>query len=79
MKITPMNGFAILKPIEAKAMVTPGGIDLSLAKVTETVLLEVHALAETNQLISGAELPIGIKVGDTVLCGKFSGEDVIMT
>lgn len=73
-----MNGFAILKPIAAKESTTPSGFVLSASSQKNTVLLEVHALAPTNVLVSGEALPVGMKVGDTVLCGKFSGEDVVV-
>ena len=71
-----MNGFAILKPLPAGDSVTKSGIIVPQKAQDNNVLLEVHAIAETNVLVSGQSLPVGMKVGDTVLCGKFSGEEM---
>lgn len=76
MKIQPLNGYAVVKPLEKEQM-TKGGIVIpDTASKEKPQEGEVVAVSSTNISSSGTKLPIEIKVGDKVLYGRYSGEDV---
>ncbi len=76
MKIKPLNGYAVIKPLKAEEMTKSGIIIPDTASKETPKEGEVVAVSATNIASSGTELPIEVKVGDKVLYGQYSGEDV---
>lgn len=76
MKIKPLNGYAVIKPLDPEEVTKSGIIIPETASKEKPQEGEVVAVSKTNISSSGTELPIEIKVGDRVLYGRYSGEDV---
>lgn len=76
MNIHPLNGYVVVKPSKQDE-VTKSGIYIPDTASKETPMEgEVVAVSSTNISSNGTELPIEVKVGDKVLYGRYSGEDV---
>ena len=78
MKIKPLNGYVVIKPLEQEEMTKSGIVIPETANKEKPQEGEVVAVSDKNISSSGTELPIEIKVGDKVLYGRYSGEDVKM-
>jgi len=76
MKIKPLNGYVVIKPLAAEEVTKSGIVIPDTANKEKPKEGEVIAVAATNITDKGAELPIEMKVGDKVLYGQYSGEDV---
>ena len=76
MKITPLNGYVVIKPLEQEEMTKSGIFIPDTANKEKPQEGEVVAVATKNISSNGTELPIEMKVGDKVLYGRYSGEDV---
>ncbi len=76
MKIQPLNGYVVIKPLEAEEVTASGIVIPDTANKEKPKEGEVIAVSSTNISDKGAELPIEMKVGDKVLYGQYSGEDV---
>jgi chaperonin GroES len=76
MKIIPLNGYVVIKPLEAEEMTKSGLYIPDTANKEKPQEGEVAAIADKNISSNGTELPIEMKVGDRVLYGRYSGEDV---
>ncbi len=76
MNIKPLNGYVVIKPLEAEEVTKSGIVIPDTANKEKPQEGEVVAIAATNISDKGAELPIEIKLGDKVLYGRYSGEDV---
>ncbi len=76
MNIKPLNGYVVIKPLEAEEMTKSGIVIPDTASKEKPREGEVVAVASTNISSTGTELPIEMKVGDKVLYGQYSGEDV---
>jgi chaperonin GroES len=76
MNIKPLNGYVVIKPLEAEEMTKSGIVIPDTANKEKPSEGEVVAVASKNISSSGTELPIEMKVGDKVLYGRYSGEDV---
>lgn len=76
MKIAPLNGYVVIKPLEAEEVTKSGIVIPDTANKEKPQEGEVMAVAKTNISSTGTELPIELKVGDKVLYGRYSGEDV---
>ena len=76
MKIKPLNGYVVIKPLEAEEMTASGIVIPDTANKEMPKEGEVMAVASTNVSAEGTELPIEMKVGDKVLYGQYSGEEV---
>ena len=76
MKITPLNGYAVIKPLPAEEVTKSGIVIPETANKEKPQEGEVIAVSKTNIAASGTALPIEIKEGDKVLYGRYSGEDV---
>ena len=76
MKIKPLNGYVVIKPLEQEEMTKSGIVIPDTANKEKPQEGEVIAVADKNISSSGTELPIEMKVGDHVLYGRYSGEDV---
>ncbi len=76
MKIKPLNGYAVIKPLKNEEMTKSGIVIPDTANKEKPREGEIVAVSKTNLTSTGTELPIEIKVGDRVLYGQYSGEDV---
>ncbi len=76
MKISPLNGYAVIKPLAAEEVTKSGIVIPDTANKEKPQEGEVVAVSKTNISSTGTALPIEIKVGDKVLYGRYSGEDV---
>lgn len=76
MNIKPLNGYVVIKPLEAEEMTASGIVIPDTANKEKPQEGEVMAVSDKNISSSGTELPIELKVGDKVLYGRYSGEDV---
>ena len=76
MKIKPLNGYVVIKPLEQEEMTKSGIVIPDTASKEKPQEGEVVAVADTNISNDGTKLPIEMKVGDRVLYGRYSGEDV---
>ncbi len=76
MNIKPLNGYVVIKPLEQEEMTKSGIVIPDTANKEKPQEGEVVAVAEKNISSNGTDLPIEMKVGDKVLYGRYSGEDV---
>jgi len=76
MKIKPLNGYVVIKPLEQEEMTKSGIVIPDTANKEKPQEGEVIAVADKNIGSNGTVLPIEMKVGDHVLYGRYSGEDV---
>lgn len=76
MKIKPLNGYVVIKPLEADEVTKSGIVIPDTANKEKPQEGEVVAVADKNISTNGTELPIELKIGDKVLYGRYSGEDV---
>ena len=76
MKIKPLNGYAVIKPLQKEEMTKSGIVIPDTANKEKPREGEIVAVSKTNITSTGTELPIELKVGDRVLYGQYSGEDV---
>ena len=76
MNIKPLNGYVVIKPLEAEEVTASGIVIPDTANKEKPKEGEVVAVADKNISPQGVELPIEMKIGDKVLYGQYSGEDV---
>lgn len=76
MKIKPLNGYVVIKPLEQEEMTKSGIIIPETASKEKPQEGEVVAVADTNISNHGAKLPVELKVGDKVLYGRYSGDEI---
>jgi len=76
MNIKPLNGYVVIKPLEAEEVTKSGIVIPDTANKEKPQEGEVVAIADKNINSSGTERPIELKIGDKVLYGRYSGEDV---
>jgi chaperonin GroES len=76
MKIKPLNGYAVIKPLQKEEMTKSGIVIPDTANKEKPREGEIVAVSKTNITSTGTALPIELKVGDRVLYGQYSGEDV---
>ena len=76
MKIKPLNGYAVIKPLQKEEMTKSGIVIPDTANKEKPREGEIVAVSKTNITGTGTALPIELKVGDRVLYGQYSGEDV---
>lgn len=76
MNIKPLNGYVVIKPLEQEEMTKSGIVIPDTANKEKPQEGEVVAVADKNISSNGTELPIELKIGDKVLYGRYSGEDV---
>ncbi len=75
MKIQPLGDRVVVKPLEAETK-TKGGILLPDTAKEKPQEGEIIAVGKGKVLDSGAVQPIEVKVGDKVLYGKYSGNEI---
>ncbi len=75
MNIRPLQDRVIVKRMEEEAT-SAGGIVLPDSATEKPIRGEVLAVGPGKVLDSGDKRPLDVKVGDTVLFGKYSGTEV---
>ncbi len=75
MNIRPLHDRVILKRMEEETT-SPGGIVIPDSATEKPIRGEVMAIGNGKRLDSGEVVPLDVKVGDTVLFGKYSGTEV---
>lgn len=79
-----MEGFKLLKPLGDRVIidvakeeeVTAGGLVLTSASQEKPQTGKVVATGDGRVLDNGQNIPMSVKVGDTVLFEKYAGSDV---
>lgn len=75
MKMQPLGDRIVIKPLEAETK-TKGGIVLPDTAKEKPQQGEVVAVGKGKVLDSGALQALEVKVGDKVLYGKYSGNEI---
>ena len=75
MSIRPLHDRVILKRTEQETK-SAGGIVLTGSAAEKSTRGEVIAVGNGRILESGEVRPLAVKVGDTVLYGKYSGTEI---
>jgi chaperonin GroES len=75
MNIRPLHDRVILKRMEEETT-SPGGIVIPDSAAEKPIRGEVKAIGKGKRLDNGEVIPLDVKVGDTVLFGKYSGTEV---
>ena len=75
MNIRPLHDRVILKRMEEETT-SPGGIVIPDSAAEKPIRGEIIAAGKGKRLESGEIIPLDVKVGDTVLFGKYSGTEV---
>ena len=75
MNIRPLHDRVILKRMEEETT-SPGGIVIPDSAAEKPIRGEVMAIGSGKRLDSGEVIPLDVKVGDTVLFGKYAGTEV---
>ncbi len=75
MNIRPLQDRVIVKRMEEETT-SSGGIVLPDSATEKPIRGEVIAVGPGKTLDSGEKRPLDVKVGDTVLFGKYSGTEV---
>lgn len=75
MNIRPLQDRVIVKRMEEETT-TAGGIVLPDSATEKPIRGEVTAVGPGKILDNGEKRPLDVKVGDTVLFGKYSGTEV---
>jgi len=74
-KLEPLDDRVVVQRLEAEEK-TAGGILLPDAAKEKPQKARVLAAGPGKQLDSGKRAPMGVKVGDLVLIGKYSGNEI---
>jgi len=75
MKLRPLHDRVIVKRVEEERT-TPGGIVIPDSATEKPIRGEVIAVGNGEILDNGEQRALDVKVGDTVLFGKYSGTEV---
>jgi len=75
MRIRPLHDRIVIKRLETEAK-TKGGIIIPDSAKEKPVEARVAAVGNGKLLKNGTLRPLDVKVGDTVLIGKYSGNEV---
>ena len=75
MKIRPLHDRVILKRMEEETT-SAGGIVIPDSAAEKPQRGEIVAAGTGKRLESGEVVPLDVKIGDTVLFGKYSGTEV---
>jgi chaperonin GroES len=75
MKIRPLHDRVVVKRMEEERK-SPGGIVIPDAATEKPVRGEVIAIGKGKVLEDGTVRALDVKVGDKVLFGKYSGQEV---
>ena len=75
MKIRPLHDRIVIKRLEEERT-SAGGIVIPDSATEKPMRGEVVAIGPGKMLDNGNIIPVGVKEGDTVLFGKYSGTEV---
>ena len=75
MNIQPLGDRVVIKPLEAESK-TKGGIVLPDSAKEKPQEGKVVAVGKGKVLDSGTVQPLEVKVGDKILYGKYSGNEI---
>ncbi len=75
MKLRPLHDRVIVKRVEEERT-TPGGIVIPDTATEKPIRGEVVAVGNGKTLDNGEQKALDVKVGDTVMFGKYSGTEV---
>ncbi|KPK98431.1 MAG: molecular chaperone GroES [Omnitrophica WOR_2 bacterium SM23_72] len=75
MEIKPLGDRVVVKPLEAEAK-TKGGIVLPDTAKEKPQEGKVVAVGKGKVMENGSVAPLEVKVGDKVLYGKYSGNEI---
>ncbi|MBM3644975.1 MAG: co-chaperone GroES [Alphaproteobacteria bacterium] len=75
MKFSPLHDRILVKPVDAETK-TKGGIIIPDTAQEKPMQADVVAVGKGRRLEDGRLVPIGVKVGDRILYGKWSGTEV---
>lgn len=75
MSIRPLHDRVVVKRLETETT-SPGGIVIPDNAKEKPITAEVVAVGPGKPLDNGSVRPMSVKVGDKVLIGKYSGNDV---
>ena len=75
MNIRPLHDRVVVRRMEEERT-SPGGIVIPDAATEKPVQGEVLAVGNGKVLSNGEQRPVDLKVGDKVLFGKYSGNEV---
>jgi chaperonin GroES len=75
MKIRPLHDRVIVRRLEEKG-ISPGGIVIPGTAAEKPVQGKIVAIGKGKILENGQVRPCDVKVGDTILFGKYSGSEV---
>ena len=75
MKLRPLHDRVVIKRMEEERT-SPGGIVIPDSATEKPIKGEVMAVGNGKVNESGEVRPLDLKVGDTVLFGKYSGTEV---
>jgi chaperonin GroES len=75
MKIRPLHDRVIVRRLEEKTT-SPGGIVIPGTAAEKPVQGKIVAIGKGKVLENGQVRPCDVKVGDTILFGKYSGSEV---
>jgi chaperonin GroES len=75
MNIQPLGDRVVVKPLEAESK-TKGGIVLPDTAKEKPQEAKVVAVGKGKVMENGTVVPLEVKVGDKVLYGKYSGNEI---
>jgi len=75
MKIRPLDDRVVVKPLDAEET-TPGGIVLPDTAQEKPQSGEIVAAGPGKLMDNGDRAGLSVKVGDTVIYGKYSGTEI---
>ena len=75
MSIRPLHDRVVVKRLDAETS-SPGGIVIPDNAKEKPIMAEVVAVGFGKPLSNGDVRPMSVKVGDKVLIGKYSGNEV---
>jgi chaperonin GroES len=75
MQIRPLHDRVIVKRVEEERK-TPGGIVIPDSATEKPIRGTVKAVGKGKIMDNGEVRPLDVKVGDTILFGKYSGTEV---
>ena len=75
MNIRPLHDRVVIKRLEEERT-TAGGIVIPDSAAEKPMRGEVVAIGPGKMLDNGSVIPLGVKKGDTILFGKYSGTEV---
>jgi chaperonin GroES len=77
-KINPIKDHIVVKRIEESDTKKVGSIIIPDTAKEKSLTAEVIAIGSGKMLRDGKKLPMEVKVGDTVLIGKYSGSEITL-